>query len=184
MSISIRPFRPNVWKPEVHCGPSPFNGTRNTACPFRPAVTRDPKWKTACEIESLRNAATRADRRFPPDTRTRADNLRECRGHLRIRNAADTFKSVSIEGATRKERIRGKSLVEPQSSFSGEKRAIFRRGRRIPEADLGMEVGHAALTHRHDDKIVISGVIISPQPTAPARIIGRDAIGVRLALSP
>jgi len=47
-----------------------------------------------------------------------------------------------------------------------------------------MEVGHAALTHRHDDKIVISGVIISPQPTAPARIIGRDAIGIRLALSP
>jgi hypothetical protein len=76
-------------------------------------------------------------------------------------------------------------IRDADARVTGEKRAIFQRGRRIPEdADLSMEVGHAALTHRHDDKIVISGVIVSqPQPTAPARIIG-DAIGVRLALSP
>jgi len=112
MSISIHPSRPNVWKAEVHCGPSPFNGTRNTACPFHPAVTRDSGWKTACdEIEG-------SPRRGNACRSSISARYRGRRAATIFAKAADTSASVIplnrlASKPLRYEGIRGKSLAGP-----------------------------------------------------------------------
>jgi len=115
---------------------------------------------------------TRADRRFPPATI--------------FAKAADTFASVISRIPLN--RLASKALHESmhgkwpnRCSFAS---GCARHGREesgLPERKTrsrdrprhgSRSCRVNASPTRHDDKIVINGVIVSPQPTAPARIIG------------